>query len=107
MSNPNQNSTPLTRVMALVLVTAAIATVVLTFIVVPLARSLFADGAVTYCYVEQVSNWNGHALDTSKWALYGHREWRMDRDYGIFNSFNDAAAAAQALGCPSDIVRGK
>ena len=58
---------------------------------------LLAKGEVEFCYIESFSR-----QDVPKvfYKLYGFRNWRVDNTIGIFESFDDAAKAAEQMKCP-------
>jgi len=59
-------------------------------------RMSTATGAVDVCRIEsQVTG-----PPSQQFLLMGHRSWRADVTVGRFDSFDDATAAAQKIGCP-------
>jgi hypothetical protein len=56
-----------------------------------------SDGAVTYCYIEAYSS---HDVPKTFYKLWGYRSWRVNNTVGIFDNFDEAIKAADAMKCP-------
>jgi len=59
-----------------------------------------STGAADYCVISGDIFYGSTTVKTEKSHLYAHRPWRDDVRVGQFNTFDEAASAAQRMNCP-------
>jgi hypothetical protein len=71
----------------------------LGIVMIPIYKSIFADGKVEYCYI--ISNQNSANPNfEGTYDLHGHRPWRNDRTLAInLKSVDTAKSVAESLHC--------
>lgn len=75
----------------------AVAAILLFIALTLISKTVYADGRLTYCYVEQA---RANSEVAPPFTLYGHREMRPDSRVGHFATLEDALKAASAMRCP-------
>jgi hypothetical protein len=70
---------------------------VLTFLIIAATMSARSSGSPDYCYLKVAEQREAMLLT---YRLMEHRPWSVDMVAGVFPTFNEAATAAERMGCP-------